>query len=393
MKDENLHPSIEERLLDYLLGEADGEERQAVERWRREEPAHEEVYRRMRRDLLLIRWGAREERLDAEGRKRALLRRLRAHRSRQLHRVQWAAAVVALFLVGGAVYWLWPSHQDEQPLAAATQVIKPGSPRATLVLSTGEQIDLTRTTGDSIREEDGSLLTVNENRQITYDTARQAAKEEVIYNKIMVPRGGEFTLALADGTMIWLNAESELEYPVKFVGDSREVRLKGEAYFSVRRDTARPFLVSVGDYRLRVYGTEFNLNAYHEDRVEAVLVNGAVGFRANASAPERRLGPNQLATANVFTGEVSVRTVNVYPYIAWKNRDLVFDNEPLESIMEKVERWYDVNVFFQNEGLKEVRFYGDMPRYADIEDLLFFLEKASDARFHVNGRTIVVGNK
>lgn len=393
MKDENLHPDIEERLLDYLLGEADEEERQAVERWRREEPAHEEAYRRMRRDLLFIRWGAREERLDAEGRKRALLRRLRAHRSRQLHRVQWAAAVVALFLVGGAIYWLWPSRQDEQPLAKASQVIKPGSPRATLILSTGEQIDLTRTTGDSIREEDGSLLTVNENRQITYDTTAQTVEEQPIYNKIVVPRGGEFTLALADGTMIWLNAESELEYPVKFVGDSREVRLKGEAYFSVRRDTARPFLVSAGDYRLRVYGTEFNLNAYHEDRVEAVLVEGAVGFRANASVPERRLEPNQLATANVFTGEVSVRTVNVYPYIAWKDRDLVFDNESLESIMEKVERWYDVNVFFQNEGLKEVRFYGDMKRYADIEDLLFFLEKASDARFHVNGRTIIVGNK
>ena len=124
-----------------------------------------------------------------------------------------------------------------------------------------------------------------------------------------------------------------------------------------------------------------------------VLVNGSVGFRANALTPERRLKPNQLGEANEITGEVEIKDVDVYSYIAWKNQDVVFVNERLESIMEKIERWYDVSVFFQNDSLKDVRFYGNVQRYADIQELLFFLEKTSDVRFSVKDRTIIVSNK
>ena len=135
------------------------------------------------------------------------------------------------------------------------------------------------------------------------------------------------------------------------------------------------------------------MNTYHKERIQVVLVNGAVGFRANASTPERRLKPNQLGEANEITGEVEIKDVDVYSYIAWKNQDVVFVNERLESIMEKIERWYDVSVFFQNDSLKDVRFYGNVERYADIRDLLFFLEKTSDVRFSVKDRTIIVSNK
>ena len=96
-----------------------------------------------------------------------------------------------------------------------------------------------------------------------------------------------------------------------------------------------------------------------------VLVNGSVGFRANASTPERRLKPNQLGEANEVTGEVEIKDVDVYSYIAWKNQDVVFVNERLESIMEKIERWYDVSVYFQNDSLKDVRFYGNVERLGE----------------------------
>ena len=135
------------------------------------------------------------------------------------------------------------------------------------------------------------------------------------------------------------------------------------------------------------------MNTYHKERIQVVLVNGAIGFRANASTPEQRLKPNQLGEANEITGEVEIKDVDVYSYIAWKNQDVVFVNERLESIMEKIERWYDVSVFFQNDSLKDVRFYGNVERYADIRDLLFFLEKTSDVRFSVKDRTIIVSNK
>ena len=200
-------------------------------------------------------------------------------------------------------------------------------------------------------------------------------------------------MTLADGTEVWLNADSELEYPVKFTSDKREVRLKGEAYFSVKKDTEKPFLVRSGEYQLKVYGTEFNLNTYKNNEIQAVLVKGSVGFKANRTAEEVRLKPSQLGVANEVTGKTEVNNVDVYPYIAWKNQDVVFVNERLESIMEKAARWYDVNVFFQNESLKDLRFFGNMQRYADIQELLFFLENTSDVRFSVKDRTVVVSGK
>ena len=96
---------------------------------------------------------------------------------------------------------------------------------------------------------------------------------------------------------------------------------------------------------------------------------------------------------NQITGEVKIKDVDVYPYIAWKNQCCVFVNERLESIMEKIERWYDVDVFFQNDSLKDIRFYGNIQRYSNIQELLFFLEKTSSIRFKVKDRTIVISEE
>ena len=381
---------MEERLLAYFLGELEGAEREKVERWLREMPENERAYRRLAKTCWFVRWAECEQQVDAAGRKRLLLRRMRRRRIR----LAWTrvAAVVVFVMMAGGAYWLVNANRKSMLVAQVEQSIQPGSPKATLVLSTGERVDLTRESGD-IQEQDGSVLRLSDERKIAYDTSLVEQEEELIYNTIVVPRGGEFFLTLADGTEVWLNAETELVYPVRFAAGRRDVRLKGEAYFKVRRDTARPFRVRSGDYVLQVYGTEFDVNAYHEDQVRTVLVEGSVGFRANATARERRLRPNQLAVANVRTGEVEVTEVEVYPYVAWKNQDMVFVNERLESIMEKVERWYNVDVFFQNEGLKELRFYGNMKRYTPIEDLLFFLERTSTARFSIQGRTIVISDQ
>ena len=127
--------------------------------------------------------------------------------------------------------------------------------------------------------------------------------------------------------------------------------------------------------------------------MQVVLVEGSVGFKANESAEEKSLKPNQRAVSNVFTGICEITDVDVTPYVAWKNQDLVFVNERLESILERVARWYDVNVSFRDESLKEVRFYGNIRRYAEIGELLSLLEKISEVRFGIEDRTVVVEGK
>ena len=383
MRNGLLDQETEERLLAYFNGELDEEGRFAVEQWLNDSPENKKVYHQLEKDALFIRWVNREQKVHVEDRKAMLFRQIRRAKIRKIgFRV---AASVAILVALGGVYLFMSTPAKENMLAENTSIIRANYPQARLVLSTGEVIDLTKNT-DNIVEKDGSVVAIDTNKALVYNQSGNVETEKPIYNKVIVPRGGEFFLTLSDGTGVWLNAESELEYPVKFTSGERHVKLKGEAYFSVKKDTTKPFFVTSGAYRLRVYGTEFNMNTYHKERIQVVLVNGAVGFRANALTPERRLKPNQL-------GEVEIKDVDVYSYIAWKNQDVVFVNERLESIMEKIERWYDVSVFFQNDSLKDVRFYGNVQRYADIRDLLFFLEKTSDVHFSVKDRTIIVSNK
>ena len=130
------------------------------------------------------------------------------------------------------------------------------------------------------------------------------------------------------------------------------------------------------------------MNTYDEENIEAVLVKGSVGFQANEAAPEKRLKVNQLGVANSKAGTSVIQDVDVTSYIACKYHDLIFVNEELESIMKKVSRWYDVNIIFEDEVSKAVRFNGNIPKYAELEKLLYVMEKTSDVRFRITDKTI-----
>ena len=207
-------------------------------------------------------------------------------------------------------------------------------------------------------------------------------------NRVEVPRGGEFSLVLEDGTQVWLNAESELRYPIHFMGKERVVYLKGEAYFNVVKNSDAAFLVQVDEFTVKVYGTEFNVNAYEADRVETVLTQGSVSMRCGDE--EVMLKPNQKGAYFKSDGAMRVEDVNVLSYVAWKNGDFIFKDESLESIMNKLARWYDLDVFYQNKELKEIRLSGNLKRYKDVQDLFNAFEKISEARIKVDGRTVVV---
>lgn len=390
MEKEFVGEEMESRLLAYFNGELDEDARRSVECWIEEKPENRETYKVFLRDYLHIRWVEKEASVNLERGKARLRHRMHGAKMRRIY-YRVAASIVILFSLGEV--YLFHISKQEDAIVYGTENIRPGSPQARLILSSGEVVDLTQDR-EMIREQDGSFVKIKEKKGLVYDTADASSNtEQVLYHTVIVPRGGEFFVTLTDGTEVWLNADSELRYPVRFTNESREVWLRGEAYFIVSKDSLKSFVVHSGDYRLRVYGTEFNLNAYRAEGIQAVLVKGSVGFRANGAVVEKPLKPNQLAVTNVFTGDSEITDVDVTPYVAWKNRNLVFVNERLESILDKAARWYDVNVSYRNESLKEVRFYGNMPRYADIEELLSLLEKASDVRFVIKGRTVTVGGK
>lgn len=316
MRNGLLDQETEERLLAYFNGELDEEGRFAVEQWLNDSPENKKVYHQLEKDALFIRWANREQKVHVEDREAMLFRQIRRAKIRKIG-FRVAASVAVLVALGG-VYLFMSTPAKENMLAENTPIIRANYPQARLVLSTGEVIDLTKNT-DNIVEKDGSVVAIDTNKALVYNQSGTWKPRNRYITRLSF-LVGEFFLTLSDGTGVWLNAESELEYPVKFTSGERHVKLKGEAYFSVKKDTTKPFFVTSGAYRLRVYGTEFNMNTYHKERIQVVLVNGAVGFRANASTPERRLKPNQLGEANEITGRLKLKMWMYIPILLGRIR-------------------------------------------------------------------------
>ena len=389
MEKTKLDHETEDWLIAFLSGELDEREEENVRVWLEASQENRNAYESLMKDYLRIRWVQENVQIREEQAKKIIFSSLK--KKRNLTPYYGVAASIAVLLIVTLFFFI---REDKQVVSEKLVVseIKPIQSKAILVLSTGEQIQLTKST-QKIQEQDGSVLKIDSVMGVQYDSLSTKRAEKPIYNKIVVPRGGEYFVTLSEGTKVWLDADSELEYPVFFSGDFREVKLKGNAYFCVTKKNDKPFVVRAGEFSLKVYGTEFNVNAYDLQNIETVLVNGSIGFKANESTPERMMEPNELAVSDSRTGLSEIHQVDIYPYIAWKNQNIVFVNERLESIMEKMARWYDVTVFFQDESLKDLRFDCNMRRYTDIRDLFFFLEKTSNARFALNGRTVVISKK
>ena len=244
--------------------------------------------------------------------------------------------------------------------------------------------------GDTLRaslQESGAEIRIEGDR-LGYAGADSLAAGA--YNRVATPRGGEFRITLADGTQVWLNAESELSYPVAFAGGRREVELRGEAYFEVARDAARPFIVKTAAMDVRVLGTSFNVCAYPEEQAQATLVEGSVAV--DDGREERVLEPGEQLSRDV-DGTVAVRKVDTEAYGEWRNRRFVFEDDLLGTVLGKLERWYDVEFFIQQASLEELRFTGNLPKYENLEEVLRKLEQTTYIHFERNGRTVVVSEE
>ena len=189
---------------------------------------------------------------------------------------------------------------------------------------------------------------------------------------------------------MYLNSDSELRYPVNFSATSREVELRGEAFFEVVTDPQRPFVVNAEQVRVRVLGTSFNVNTYDKDYIETVLVRGSVGVQVNGDSQEWRIRPNELARLDRKSKTVEVKEVDILPYVTWKEGHFLFKNQSLEQIMNIMARWYDIEVEFQDESIRNLHFTGDIKRHADFSVILKALTSSVDVDYKLNGRELIL---
>lgn len=304
-------------------------------------------------------------------------RRLRLYR-------RWVSIAAVIVIALGGSFWLtFNEHETEHQHRLAAVPITPGNSKATLVLSSGEVIDLQRT--DQYLEDQMVSIRLDSNG-VRYESKDQVVSDA--YNTIRTPQGGEYKLMLSDGTCIWLNAQTELVYPISFTGGERRVKLSGEAYFEVARNERQPFIVETDGMEVEVLGTSFNVNAYREEQdVVTTLVSGSVRIQEEGKIL-KTLIPSEQALWNRESANLTVRTVNTSAFIQWRTGKFVFRDHSLEEIMRTLARWYDIEYEFVSPGLKSEKFYGVIGRYEDARELLNQFEKTGKVHFEYKDHKI-----
>ena len=267
------------------------------------------------------------------------------------------AALVAIAFSIGLYFMNRPAEPD---WTAGADVLK-NINQPTLLLDNGERIPLKQ---DSFSIQQGNMVIRNNLvGQLSYESDREqpSDEEKLSWNHLVIPKGNAYELELADGTHVWLNAESELSYPTRFAGEMREVRLKGEAFFDVAKNPDCPFVVRTDEVAVQVLGTSFNVSAY----------------------------PSEQFCYNKESRKSGIRVVDTDLYTSWVKGEYIFKDAALEEIFNKLLHWYDFTVRYQNEQLKDKRFSLVIDRKISLEQLLELISFTSDVKLERSQGNII----
>ena len=304
--------------------------------------------------------------------------------------LRWSIAASIILLVGlfvgRTINGVRDMHEEQE---LAKNVMQPGTSKAILMMADGKEVVLEQGQNLNILLNE-RVRVATSNRGIVYEEHGKGVVTEE-YNKLTTPIGGEYSLVLSDGTKVFLNADSELKYPVEFSDGKRIVDFKGEAYFEVHKDSLRPFVVRVNGAEVTVLGTSFNVNTYGDDgQIYTTLVNGAVRVSSVKNGQAEVLKPGMQSVMDVQSGQLTVREVDVEPYVAWREGRFVFRAMTLDLIMRQLQRWYDFEVFYQNPELKDYEFRGVIKRDMDLDKVLSVIKVTTNVDFEVKGKVITI---
>ena len=360
---------IASKIAALWLGIATEEEKREVEAWKNERVGRSELVenllgqkdmvendKELKRFPVWEAWRQAEKRL---GRPRKGLRLL----------VECCKYAAVLAILAGGGYFLFRERPLEVKVTkVGMPVFHSGTKGARLILGDGKVVEITKDNRFQLAETDGTIIR-KDSAGIVYSPVTSAG-DSLVYNKMETLTGMEYTLALSDGSLVYLNAETSVKYPVVFAENERMVELDGEAYFEVAKDASRPFIVRMNGVDVKVTGTSFNARAYrNEGKVVTTLIEGRVEVNGKA------IVPGEQARYEVGNGDLEVAKVNVEHFVAWKEGYFVFRNERLEDVMRTLARWYKVEYHFMDEASKDVRIGARFGRYNDMTPIIEMLRE------------------
>lgn len=400
--------NIPSLILKHLHRTISDAERQLLEQWLNESSAHRQRFNELTNFETLqkkvvswqhaggdmeMAWVKLISQLEAP--EQVIIRRI------PMIRKYWQIAAAVAVVAFGITFYLIQSKSKsstgskgpESQMAVQTDV-QPGGNKAILELADGKIIAMDDANDGTVAKQ-GAAQVIKKEGVISYVGGISKPGLSVLYNKLTVPKGGQYQLVLQDGTKVWLNAESSIRYPTVFNGKDRTVEITGEAYFEVAPSISpqggvkKGFHVRTGDLNVSVLGTHFNVMAYAEEGAnEITLLEGAV--QVSRSGAVAFLKPGQQAVAKVKSEEKMEvkRTVDTEEVMAWKNGKFRFNDEELAAVLRQIARWYDVNVVYEG-NVPQIRLNGEAKRNLSLSNLLKMLE-LSDVKFRIEGKKLIV---
>ena len=313
------------------------------------------------------------------------------------YRRYWPAAAAVLFLlVSGTYLFVNLTHKKNVALAGfkplVAKDIAPGKNGAYLYLADGTFMLLDSTQSGVIASQKGTTIEWK-NGRLEYNEKGSSSEGEIAHNTVYTPKGRQFNLVLPDGSKVWLNAASLIEFPTAFYGKERRVKLSGEAYFEIAKDKNRPFFVNTDSTQTEVLGTSMNINAYDdEDAVKTTLLTGSVrAYFTPVTEHGTRylLQPGQQSQLDQQKKWANLVNVDPDQVIAWKNGSFNFQNLGLKEVMRQLSRWYNLEIVYE-KNIPNVTFGGEISRNIPLSDLLDGL-KDMDIHFKLEeGRKLIV---
>ena len=241
-------------------------------------------------------------------------------------------------------------------------------------------------------KEDGSENIVPDKEEELSYLKENLPGEKLVYNSIIVPRGKIFKIILSDGTKVWLNADTKISFPQKFLAteDTRTVVLDGEAFFEVAHNKDQPFIVKSNDLEIEVLGTRFNVSSYaSSDQISTTLVEGSVKINNSNDSIGLILKPSYQAAFNKDTEKLEAFNVNTTDFTAWMDNKVLFRNEAFKDLILKFERAYNVIIINQIPELENERFTGEFDKES-IEDIIKTFSSRLDFRYKIENKTITI---
>lgn len=375
---------ISEIIFKQIAGTIEKEEKDFLENWLKSDVNNKELFENIRNsNTIKNKLSLYNDVIPEKGWEK--YKQVQKQRSRRKSLRLWYAAasvIVTGIIISSLVFF----YQDSD-IVKNFDNINHGIARATLILEDGKKVEL----GDSkqnLTTSKGVKLETEDNK-VKYLGSTKSKKDN--YHKILIPKGGEYSLELADRTRIWANSETTLSYPTSFSGKERIVYLEGEAYFEVSKNKEKPFIVVTPTETIRVLGTKFNISTYKDDLYShTTLLEGSVSIENKNDQKMEILVPGQQAMINYTTKKLSIRKVNARKYTDWIDGRFVFEDESLESIMKRLSRWYNISVEFKDPNTANLNFTGNFIRYDKISTILNMFEMTNKVKFSLKGNVIVV---